>query len=995
MANTSTSTPSVVTAQVLAPAPAEHGRVHQTEQLSGSQFASLLAAIRSSEERLDRKLATFKSDVQQAQEEAATKAAKCVRHDKPYTYKKKAHEEQAQFNAQVQGTIQEAQDAFAAVESSPALHRAQEALERGARLLLERQKLIKIADRSANGWGVVAEYTADELADDSDDEKRLEKAEKTAERKAGLRKRKRVQPAPRQPPRYPPQLQQQQPGPSGVRRAGPPLGLLAQRAVGPCFACGEMGHLRAYCPKMPAQERKWYPFPMFVHECVSPGSRVSVLGEVECGHVSSVGNTTAESAVLEVVDMPPDCVTTVSSLTSPSQVVGDGEEILPENLSLGWEMEADEMDLGSDCVVVKGRLKEHVPFWKDTLRASATIISTIESGYVLPLKSEPTTYSCRNDQSANKNAEFVESSILELCTRGGVVEVHDKPYICSPLSVVESSSGKKRLVVNLRHLNRFLWKQKFKYEDLTVAMSLFEKGDYMFSFDLKSGYHHVDITQEHWKYLGFSWQSCFYVFTVLPFGLSSACYIFTKLLRPLVRYWRSQGLRIIVYLDDGVCAVEGECNALEASLHVRSTLSKAGFVVNAAKSVWKPTQRLQWLGFVIDLSKGHIEVPTERLETVVCKLQCICQLSVVPAKLLASVVGSIISMSLAMGPVSRFMTRGMYALLESRVSWWESLEISPDARQELEFWRACMSDYNCQPIWHSPSAVRVVYSDASDTGYGGYVIEHGACVAYGQWTEQEAQQSSTWRELTAVLRVLMAVAAKLSNFRVRWFTDNQNVARILVVGSKKPLLQAVALTIFSLTVQSQIRLEPEWIPRELNERADYLSHIIDYDDWQLNPSVFSELEDCWGPHSVDRFASFHNCQVPRFNSRCWNPGSEAVDAFTVDWSGENNWWCPPIGLIPRVIRHAQACRAEGSMVVPLWPSAVFWPLVCPVNTGFFASFIRDVRELPQVDSLFLPGLSGSILFNGESPNTKVLALRCNVSGDSGGGLVPCVSADTI
>ena len=241
----------------------------------------------------------------------------------------------------------------------------------------------------------------------------------------------------------------------------------------------------------------------------------------------------------------------------------------------------------------------------------------------------------------------------------------------------------------------------------------------------------------------------------------------------------------------------------------------------------------------------------------------------------------------------------------------------------------------------------------------------------------------------------MAVAAKLSNFRVRWFTDNQNVARILVVGSKKPLLQAVALRIFSLTVQSQIRLEPEWIPRELNERADYLSRIIDYDDWQLNPSVFSELEDCWGPHSVDRFASFHNCQVPRFNSRCWNPGSEAVDAFTVDWSGENNWWCPPIGLIPRVIRHAQACRAEGSMVVPLWPSAVFWPLVCPVNTGFFASFIRDVRELPQVDSLFLPGLSGSILFNGESPNTKVLALRCNFSGDSGGGLIPCVSADAI
>ena len=100
-------------------------------------------------------------------------------------------------------------------------------------------------------------------------------------------------------------------------------------------------------------------------------------------------------------------------------------------------------------------------------------------------------------------------------------------------------------------------------------------------------------------------------------------------------------------------------------------------------------------------------------------------------------------MSLAIGPVSRFMTCCMYALLETRVSWWVRLEITPEDRQELEFWRACMADYNCQPIWHSPSAVRVVYADTSDTGYGGYVVEHGDCVAYGQWTEHEAQQSST------------------------------------------------------------------------------------------------------------------------------------------------------------------------------------------------------------------------------------------------------------
>ena len=81
--------------------------------------------------------------------------------------------------------MHEAQHALATVDDSPSLQRAQEALEKGTHLLAERQKLIKIADRSANGWGVVAEYTADELADDSEDEKRLEKAEKAAERKVG------------------------------------------------------------------------------------------------------------------------------------------------------------------------------------------------------------------------------------------------------------------------------------------------------------------------------------------------------------------------------------------------------------------------------------------------------------------------------------------------------------------------------------------------------------------------------------------------------------------------------------------------------------------------------------------------------------------------------------------------------------------------------------------------------------------------------------------
>ena len=144
-------------------------------------------------------------------------------------------------------------------------------------------------------------------------------------------------------------------------------------------------------------------------------------------------------------------------------------------------------------------------------------------------------------------------------------------------------------------------------------MLLQEKGDYLFRLNLKSGYHDVEIAAEHHKYLGFAWDDNFYVITVLPFGLASACYIFIKLLCPLVAYWRSKGLKTVVYLDDGLCAITDYAAAVKASLLVRETLDRAGFAVQPAKCIWDPTQRLVWLGFVIYVALGRTEVRQEKI----------------------------------------------------------------------------------------------------------------------------------------------------------------------------------------------------------------------------------------------------------------------------------------------------------------------------------------------------------------------------------------------
>ena len=194
-----------------------------------------------------------------------------------------------------------------------------------------------------------------------------------------------------------------------------------------------------------------------------------------------------------------------------------------------------------------------------------------------------------------------------------------------------------------------------------------KKGDYVFTFDLKSGYHHVDIHQEHWKYTwGVGSKLSYYVFGVLLFGLATTCYLFTKLLRPLVRYWRQQGLQVVIYLDDGIVAVEGEQAAAVACHAVQSDLVKAGLVVNVNKSRLEPTQHCIWLGFDIDLAKGCISVPEAKLSSIQLQANQAVDCGSLQAQALASLISKIISMSMAIGPVTRLMTRNLYAMLNSR-----------------------------------------------------------------------------------------------------------------------------------------------------------------------------------------------------------------------------------------------------------------------------------------------------------------------------------------
>ena len=115
-----------------------------------------------------------------------------------------------------------------------------------------------------------------------------------------------------------------------------------------------------------------------------------------------------------------------------------------------------------------------------------------------------------------------------------------------------------------------------------------ENDCFMYKFDIKHGYHHIDIKPEHQKYLGFAWEINekvrYFVFTVLPFGLTSALFIFTKTMRVLVKHWRENNIKTCCFLDDGAGMEVAFHKDFASSEFVRNSLTQSGFVVNQEKS---------------------------------------------------------------------------------------------------------------------------------------------------------------------------------------------------------------------------------------------------------------------------------------------------------------------------------------------------------------------------------------------------------------------------
>ena len=490
----------------------------------------------------------------------------------------------------------------------------------------------------------------------------------------------------------------------------------------------------------------------------------------------------------------------------------------------------------------------------------------------------------------------------------------------------------------------------------------------------RAGYHHIEIFEGHQTYLGFSWRhgssnfTKFYVFTVLLFGLSSAPHIFTKTLKPLEKHWRHQGICIAIqFLDDGWAIERDRQVCSSVSKAVKADLSEAGFITNDEKSTWEPCQRIDWLGLTWDSALGTIEIVDRRCAKILATIDSIVDSGfVISARNLASFTGQIISTSPVSGNISRIMTRHCVLSTLSVQHWEDKIELDQYCIEELAFLEKL--------IW-TPSRLEIVSSFISlNVSFIPMPVLRGVVQcsplmrnisAIGFGSHPNAPKVLLGESLPPLIFLSNRSPQFWRGSLLKWFTDSQSAAKIVEVGSMKLDLHRLAVKIFQFCAEHNIRLEVQWIPRTENEKADYISRLIDYDDWADYAGIFSPFRRVVGSAHGWLFLLIfiqrnYQDSFPASGTR----RHQGWTFFVQNLESENCLVVPPVSLIARALHYLSLQKARATIVIPVWPSSSFWPLL----TSQYKPFMKDCFQQNGSEALTLGrnlnSFLGSVNFTG-------------------------------
>ena len=496
-------------------------------------------------------------------------------------------------------------------------------------------------------------------------------------------------------------------------------------------------------------------------------------------------------------------------------------------------------------------------------------------------------------------------------------------------------------------------------ENVKLVKEIIQQNDVLTSIDLKDAYFSIPMCLEDQAYLCFSWENQCYTFTCLPFGLSSAPRIFTKVMKPVLAFARSEGIRLIIYSDDILIMASSEEESARHTNFVVHLLDSLGFIVNREKSCLLPQSQLTYLGFEIDSKSMTISVPKTKVEKLKCEGSQILTKKVVTIRQLAKFIGLIVSTFDAF-PQARLHFRKLEfakteALQREHGNFDAKISIQADVQQEIHWWLALPSD-KAKSFIKTPSIDVVLSTHASNEGWGA-VSESDNAYAQGKWSKTQQLLHINMLELLAAQNALLSLCGNLTDAHVLIKSDNTTtVAYISKMGGAVPPLNALAISIHNWCVERNIHLSATHIAGVKNVIADSLSRKELNKELCIQSHLFDRIVTKTIYPDIDLFASHTNHQLECYVSWKADPYAWAIDAFSLSWSDMTPYIFPPFCLLSRILDKIYRDRTPVCLLIaPLWKAQPWFPRLLQM---LIANPIKLLEKclVPQAHQLLVPNL---------------------------------------
>lgn len=542
--------------------------------------------------------------------------------------------------------------------------------------------------------------------------------------------------------------------------------------------------------------------------------------------------------------------------------------------------------------------------------------------------------------SSSEKALFYEE-INKLLKIGAISKCQPcKNQYLSGIFLRPKPNGKKRLILNLKKLNKFIRTSHFKLEDMRTALKLVTHQCNMATMDLKDAYFLIKMHPDSRKFLRFSFDNQLYEFNVLPFGLNTAPYVFTKIMKPVSKFLRSAGLLSTVYLDDWLLFGQNREQCLTNITITKDLLTSLGFIINEEKSVLVPSDSCKFLGMIIDSNNFQISLPADKRSRIKKELEDLSSLNRCKIRKFAQVVGLLVSACPAVEYgwlYTKEMERCKYLNLKNNDGNYDSFMSIPESLlPDIRWW--------LNSIGHATHRIRhdeyrtEIYSDASTTGWGAACGEE---TASGQWSNNERQYHINYLELLAAFIALKIFAKNLHNCQILLRLDNATAISYVnrMGGIQFPHLTNISKQIWQWCESQGLFVLASYIKSKDNSVADAESRRNHPDiEWEIANHAFELLTNNFGKPDIDLFASRINKKCEKYMSWHRDPDAQAIDSFTVPWSKYFFYAFPPFSIILKTLRKIIADKARGIVIVPMWPTQPWFPLFTALLTSEMITF---------------------------------------------------------